>query len=400
MGGHTEASWYRPVRGCWRRSLSVPAAAKPNVDALWDQEGRTLRDLIAIESGDEKGEALFRLGEWERASADRVRKHVDDRQETSAQGDVAIRQHLDAAEEALSSAEKLASTDRLPQVLFSLGDLRRFRGDLTRDRVPFARLVQAFPNHPLAVDAAMALGDDDFDAGKLADAMTRYGFAESHAPTDGGRAYAKYKLAWCEMNLDDYDRTRGLLLQVISLAAARGQRLTLADEARRDFVLALARDPKVPAEKAQADIVALNLPQDRTRRYEEGYATLIAGAGRDAEAARVFGSIEAGAPPTEAIGIFTAQLDIAIRQRDLAAAIASGRKLGAVLSRTQAPTPDARDAAGEGIAGRGGVAPWRGSRAQQRRNARGGARASTRTTSRRSTPRRSRTTSITTRASC
>jgi TolA-binding protein len=211
------------------------------------------------------------------------------------------------------------------------------------------RLLKEFPDHPLSVDAAIALGDDAFDAGKLADAMRQYGFADAHARTDGAHAYARYKLAWCDMNLDDYDQTRTLLLQVIGLAGKGTQKLTLADEARRDYVLALARDARVSGARAESLIRELHLSPDRTRRYEESYADLIAGSGRDREAAELFASIESGAPPEDAVHIFTAELEIAIRERNLSAATAAGRRLADTASAFSVKSTEAREAAEKAV---------------------------------------------------
>jgi tetratricopeptide (TPR) repeat protein len=327
----------------------LASAAGASVDALWAQEGQTLRDLAAVTQGQERGEALLRLGEWERRSADRTRRRMDDDPAQAGSQEPVLRGHLDAAEKALSEAEDLASRDRLPQVLFSLGDLRRFRGDLKGDQRPLMRLLQEFPNHPLSVDAAIALGDDAFDAGKLAEAMKQYGFADAHAQTPGAHAYARYKLAWCDMNLDDYEATRSLLLQVIGLAETRQQKLTLADEARRDYVIALARDARVTGAQARASIEALRLAPDRTRRYEESYADIIAGSGRDKEAAQLFAAIEPQAPPEDAVHIFTAELEIAIRERDLTAATAAGRKLADTASAFTVKSAEAREAAEKAV---------------------------------------------------
>jgi tetratricopeptide (TPR) repeat protein len=302
------------------------------VRTLWEAEGRTLRDLVATTHGNAQGEVLFRLGEWERDSADRVRRDMESGVTSDATGEADIRRHLDASEAALLQAQRLAATDRVPQVLFALGDVRRSRGNAAGAAEPFSALVKSFPRHPLAVDAAIALGDDAFDAGHLADAINRYHFADVHAPGAGARAYARYKLAWCRLNLEEYGNARKLLLDVVALARTDARRLSLADEARRDFVLALARDPTVTASDAQASIVRLGLPPDRTRRYEEGYASIIAGAGRDAEATQVLASLEDGAPAGEAASIFTAELDIAVRQRDLPGSVLAGRKLSDALS--------------------------------------------------------------------
>jgi TolA-binding protein len=320
-----------------------PANRSQRVTELWDQEGKTLRDLVATTAGQEKGEALLRLGTWERQSAQRLRTDIEEGRLASNDGEARISSHLDAAVKALTEAEPLAAPDRLPQVLFSLGDLYRYRGDPKNAKVPLEKLVEAYPTDPLAVDGAIALGDDAFDAGSLAEAMRRYEFAANAATGNGPRAYAKYKLAWCHLNLDEHDVARGLFLEVVSLTGTSGK-MALADEARRDYVLGLARDPSLTAADAERQIRALALAPDRTRRYLEGYAKIIAGSGRDDEAMQVFRNIEAGALPADAVRIFTAELEIAIRHRDLPTELRSAVSLANVVNATSA-TGESRESA-------------------------------------------------------
>jgi tetratricopeptide (TPR) repeat protein len=327
----------------------APAEAKAGgssrTSELWESEGRTLRELASVAGGADKAEALLRLGEWERQSANRLRRDIEEKTVVAPAGEEQIAQHLVAAQKAFAEAEALASPDRLPQVLFALGDLLRFQGNPKAARAPLAKLVEKHAQHPLAVDAAIALGDDAFDAGNLADAMSRFEFAAQRARADGARAYAKYKLAWCHLNLNEYADARQLFLDVISLASGAGKAITLADEARRDFVLALARDARLSATDAETAIGGLALTADRTRRYVAAYAKIIAGSGRDDEAMKVLAQIEAGAPLSDAASIFTAELEIAIRRRDLASEARVGAQLAQVISAFPAAASAVQEAA-------------------------------------------------------
>ena len=323
------------------RASSEAPDVKSKAAGLWADEGLTLRELAATTHGPSKADTLLRLGEWERQSALKVRESEEHGDLSDDDGQALVEKHLQAAEVALSGAIPIAADDRLPQVLFSLGDLRRFRGDGKGAHDPLARLIREFPGNALAVDASVALGDDAFDAGKLAEAMSRYTFASDMAPTPGSKAYARYKLAWCHLNLDEYPRARELFHEVIDLATQSGKVLSLADEARRDLVVALARDADIPAAAAQAEIHGLALPADRERRYAEGYAKLIAGAGRDAEADRVFASLAPGATGADAARLFTAQLEIATRRRDLKAAAEIAAQLANTIHVLHAASDDA-----------------------------------------------------------
>ncbi len=292
------------------RLTSANAAA---VARLFAAEGATLQELVSTTRGDDQAEALLRLGAWNRSAAERLRQ-ADGGDDA---GDARIDARLDAADAAFTKALPLASTARQPELLFELGDLRRSRKRMEAAAQPLTELVAKWPNDPLAVSAATALGDDAFDANRLALAVRDYQFARAHARDAGARAYASFKLAWCDLNLEEYAAARSLFAEVIALGAEKGGKaLALGEEARRDLVLALARDGSVPASTARARIGEL-ASGDRGRRYLEAYARLISGAGRDPEAASLLASLEPGAKAADLAGILTTELQIATRRRDL-----------------------------------------------------------------------------------
>lgn len=302
-------------------------------EELWRTEGQTLRQLVEVADGANRSEMLLRLGEWEREAAVRLQRGSEGARAASLSAEELedqVRRHLDAADEALSRSVEEASEERRPVVLFALGDLRRFRGDFKGASEPFSLLVEEFPDHPLAIDAAIASGDDAFEDGGLARAMERYRFAAERAE-GSATAYAWYKLAWCHINLEEFAEARELLVRVIESGAEGKGQLSLAEDARRDLVIALARDASVAAPQAD-ELLRRHAPEERVLRYQEGYVQIIADAGRDEEAAALLSSLVESAPPDAAVRLSATEVEIAVRRRDLPTAVSAARRLAEVIA--------------------------------------------------------------------
>lgn len=319
------------------------AGASEEIDALWEQEGITLRALAEASTGEAKGEALLRLGEWERDGVERLARGMEAGAVDPAFAESESARRLEAADDAYRAALPLASEERLPLVLFALGDLHRGRGAFDEAREPLARVVDEFPDHPLALDAAIALGDDAFDAGSLALAMSRYEFAAAQTGRRGA-AYARYKLGWCHLNLEDYAEARRAFIEV-SESSTRGEAdLSLGTEALRDLVLALARDVSVPAAEAES-VLRKHAPADRAPRLVEGYARLISESGRDEESLVLLRRLWPEAEPKDALRMLAADLEIAIRRRELEGAVAAARELATLVETHGAPPRESAEPA-------------------------------------------------------
>jgi len=289
---------------------------------LWHAEGETLRALVETATGADRGEALLRLGEWEREAADRIARASGE----TPQGD-GLR---DAADAHLSEAARQAASEFVPRALYALGDLRRARGRAKDAAGPLAELVRRFPDDALAADAALALGDDAFDAGSLAAAADRYRFA---ARAGNGRveAWARYKLAWCHLNLEDHEQARAEFSRVVALSQEGRASFALADDARRDLVLALARDPSVRAADAADRLRSVAAP-GRSSPLVEAYARIIADSGRDAEASRLLHALLPAAPPAGALRMLSLQVEIALRRRDGPSAVDAARAIASLAA--------------------------------------------------------------------
>ncbi len=289
---------------------------------LRDEEARLLDAIAATGAPDERTEALFRLGELERSRA----------VEADAAGDPASsRLHFERAERALSEGWRPESTCARPDLAYALGDLRRLRGDAKGARSAFEVLVRDCPIEPLSGDAALALGDDAFDAGDLVEAERRYTFARKSQHREMTRRYAAYKLAWCALNREAFDEARHHFDDVLSGAETMdGDVGTLRREARRDHVLACARDGSLGAKQAQALISVRHPEPDARHRALAEYAVLIASAGRDEEAATLLLGLVRPAPLARLPKVLAHQLELALRRRELETINAAALILGDV----------------------------------------------------------------------
>lgn len=299
--------------------VAYAAGRDESVDELWQAEGRALGRLVDVSQGAERADALLRLGLWGRQAATRL---------LAGSGDAArVEELLDRADGALADSLADLPVEHLPTALFALGDLRRARANEAGAREPLERLVENFPDHALALDASLALGDDAFEAGRLAQATERYRFVIERAPSNGdGAVWARYKLAWCRINTGEQAEARRLLFTV----ADRGDGRALVDEARRDFVLALARDVEIGPDAALAELSQLVEDEDRWRRYAKAWADLVAEAGRDEEAAETYARLIPRARIVDAGRMLASSLEIAVRRRDRQAVLSLGQTLADV----------------------------------------------------------------------
>ncbi|MBC7793966.1 MAG: tetratricopeptide repeat protein, partial [Clostridia bacterium] len=93
--------------------------------------------------------------------------------------------------------------DRRAEVLYSLATAQYDAGETKLGVETFWQLIKEQPDSSFAADAWLQLGEHFFNLGKLVSAVKAY---ESAAATKRPRvyAYATYKLAWCDFNLQDY----------------------------------------------------------------------------------------------------------------------------------------------------------------------------------------------------
>lgn len=108
---------------------------------------------------------------------------------------------------------------KLDAALFTYGATLLSGEYRTEARAVFARLLQAFPQSPYAIQAQLVLADDLFDDNQLADAESIYQLILKTAGSPV-RDYVLYRLGWVHMNLQRFpqaleawftvvERTRG-----------------------------------------------------------------------------------------------------------------------------------------------------------------------------------------------
>src|SRR5918911_173389 len=142
------------------------------------------------------------------------------------------------------------SAAKLDEALFFLADVLQDSGK-DDDAVAAAReLTRKFPKSAWAPASHVFVGEHLFDKGKVAQALEQYR-AAAQDETDEVYPYALYKSAWCRFNQNAFGDAMKLLQKVVAVSlggdprnAADGSdanRVQLAREARRDYVLAYAR---------------------------------------------------------------------------------------------------------------------------------------------------------------
>ena len=101
----------------------------------------------------------------------------------------------------------------------------------------FKRLVKLYPTSQYVPDAFVMIGEYYFDDNKAFPALQAYLQATNYK--DSGRyAYAKYKLAWCYYNVEEYDNAIETMKEVVAFSSENtGQSaLRLDEEGLKDLV--------------------------------------------------------------------------------------------------------------------------------------------------------------------
>jgi len=179
---------------------------------------------------------------------------------------------------------------RLDEALFFLADTLQDSGK-DDEAVQAAReLTKRFPRSQWAPASHVFIGEHLFDKSKLAQALAEYQ-AAAEAETDDVYPYALYKAAWCRFNQSAFHDAMDLLQKVVAVSLGgdsanpveKGEvnKVQLAREARRDFVIVYARVGK--PETAREEF-SRRFGREAGLRMLEQYGKLLFNEGRDAEA--------------------------------------------------------------------------------------------------------------------
>src|SRR3954470_8904519 len=261
-----------------------------------EEQERALRKLLLLGGSDaEQAEILQRLAATLRARglslAIRAQAEADqgdpgaDRDKADAQA---------ARTEAISLYRQLLQryprAPRADEALFFLADTLQDSGK-DDEAVQAAReLTRRFPKSQWAPASHVFIGEHLFDKSKLAEALAEYR-AAAEVPSDDVYPYALYKAAWCRFNQNAFHDAMELLTKVVAVSlggdaadpAEKGEvnKVQLAREARRDFVIVYARVGK--PETAREEF-SRRFGRDPGLRMLEQYGKLLFTEGRDPEA--------------------------------------------------------------------------------------------------------------------
>jgi TolA-binding protein len=279
-----------------RDAALLHRGAEPAVEAKEQEQERALRSLLALGGSElSQAEVTARLANLlrNRALALTIRVAAEAEQDgAAAERDRASAQTARTEAIALyrELLRKYSRAPKLDEALFFLADALQDSGK-DEEAVAAAReLTRRFPRSQWAPAAHVFVGEHLFDKAKLADALAEYR-AAAEVETDEVYPYALYKAAWCRFNQGAFTDAMKLLHKVVAVSvggdAARPQpagdsnRVQLAREARRDYVLVYAR---VGApDRAREEFREKFGPQAGQKMLEQ-YGKLLFDQGRDPEA--------------------------------------------------------------------------------------------------------------------
>lgn len=181
--------------------------------------------------------------------------------------------------ELLKKFPEAGSTD---EALFFLADTLQDSG-LDQEAVQSAReLVRRFPRSKWAPASHVFIGEHLFEVARLDEALKEYR-AAAEVPSDEVYPYAIYKAAWCRFNQSAFGDAMKLLKRTAEVSTGKGDlnKLQLAREARRDYVLAYGR---IGAPEGAYDHFVKNFGKEPALKMLEQYGTLLFNTGRDPEA--------------------------------------------------------------------------------------------------------------------
>ena len=282
--------------------LIAAAAAQPGRDptllhrdaqgvaAARDQEQEaTLRRLLVLGGpAREQAEVVARLAGLLRARglalSIRAAAEVDAGDEAAAARD--RRAAADARAEAISRyrelLKKYPKAPRTDEALFFLADILQESGRDAEAVATARELTRRFPRSAWAPASHVFIGEHLFDAARLDEALAEYR-AAAEVPGDDVYPYAIYKAAWCRFNQGAFTDAMKLFRRVVDVSEKSGDvnKVQLAREARRDYVLTYARVGKVEGAKEE---FARKFGAENGLKMLEQFGKLLFDTGRDPEA--------------------------------------------------------------------------------------------------------------------
>jgi tetratricopeptide (TPR) repeat protein len=263
--------------------------ATPVAAAKEQEQESTLRRMLELGgSPSEQAEALARLAGLLRARGlaltIRAQAAADAGDEIAAARD--RRAASDARAEAIARYRELLKkyprAPRTDEALFFLADTLQETGRDAEAIATARELTRRFPRSAWAPASHVFIGEHFFDAAKLDEALKEYR-AAAEVPGDDVYPYALYKAGWCRFNQGAFTDAMKLFKRVADISTSSGDvnKVQLAREARRDYVLAYARIGKPELAK---DEFAKKFGVENGLKMLEQFGKLLFDTGRDPEA--------------------------------------------------------------------------------------------------------------------
>ncbi|MEL6185368.1 MAG: tetratricopeptide repeat protein, partial [Myxococcota bacterium] len=222
-------------------------------DEKRDEAIEELKKLIPMAPAGRKSEMIFRLAElyWEKSKykysleMEDFEQAYTDWNEAGSQGEpparaAFLRESELIKENALRLYEKVLKEyptyERNDEVLFYLGYNEYEAGNTKKGVRHYWTLIKQFPKSGLVPQAYLQLGEHFFNHNNVGKARKAYDRAMAAGESQTAN-YARYKLAWCDYNVEEYAAGITKLKTVIDTSEAAGDKksVQLKSEALRDL---------------------------------------------------------------------------------------------------------------------------------------------------------------------
>lgn len=239
--------------------------------------------------------------------------------------------------------KKYPKFERMPDVLYSMGQAYWDRQDYKSALKVYRRLIKEFPKAQYIPDAWLAFGefyfqvgpDEEKDVKKALDAYEKAAAIEESQVF----GYATYKQGWCHYNLTRYDKATQKFKEVVLYSqvdpAKLGRKIGLAKEARKDYVLAYAQYGTGQNAPAEFKTIATD-PKDLKSMLER-LADIYYGDGKDRDAIITYQTLMKMEPDNTKNPLFQAKIvKLASRIGEKRQVVGQARKLGDEYKRVRA----------------------------------------------------------------
>jgi len=290
-------------------------------------EGMGLEDRIMAAEGEGKPKDAAALKKKKQAELDTSK--------TWAKDAILIYQEIE---------EKYAKFERMPEVLYALGRAFWDQNAYKKALGVYRKLIKEHPKSQYVADAWLAFGEFYFEVGEKEDrdvtkALNAYVEAAKFEdnPIFG---YAVYKQGWCHYNLNAHDKAAEKFKEVVLYSDLNSdllgeRRITLAREARKDFVLAYSHYG--PSRAAPKEFEAIAPDEAERKKMLERLGDIYYGDGKDRDAIIIYRVLMQMDPENTRNPLFQGKIvKLASRIGEKRQVVAQARELSKEYSRVRA----------------------------------------------------------------